>query len=75
MSSVKYRWSSQYYVPVDGLPYIGQMPLAAAGIYCATGYNGNGMMLGSIAGKILSELILKNRVNMRKYLVRRVLNL
>lgn len=57
VSSVKYRWSSQYYVPVDGLPYIGQMPMAADGIYCATGYNGNGMMLGSIAGQILSDLI------------------
>ncbi len=56
ISSVKYRWSSQYYVPVDGLPYIGQMPSAAEGIYCATGYNGNGMMLGSVSGKILSDL-------------------
>jgi glycine/D-amino acid oxidase-like deaminating enzyme/nitrite reductase/ring-hydroxylating ferredoxin subunit len=59
ISSVKYRWSSQYYVPVDGLPYIGQMPLAAKGIYCATGYNGNGMMLGSMAGKLLSDLVRK----------------
>lgn len=58
VSSVKYRWSSQYYVPVDGFPYIGQMPEASNGTYCATGYNGNGMMLGSIAGKILSDLIL-----------------
>lgn len=57
ISSIEYRWSSQYYVPVDGLPYIGQMPLAADGIYCATGYNGNGMMLGSVAGKILSDLV------------------
>jgi glycine/D-amino acid oxidase-like deaminating enzyme/nitrite reductase/ring-hydroxylating ferredoxin subunit len=59
VSSVKYRWSSQYYVPVDGLPYIGRMPLVADGIYCATGYNGNGMMLGSVAGKILSDLVRK----------------
>jgi glycine/D-amino acid oxidase-like deaminating enzyme/nitrite reductase/ring-hydroxylating ferredoxin subunit len=59
VSSVRYKWSSQYYIPVDGLPYIGEMPLAADGIYCATGYNGNGMMLGSIAGKILSDLIRK----------------
>jgi glycine/D-amino acid oxidase-like deaminating enzyme/nitrite reductase/ring-hydroxylating ferredoxin subunit len=57
ISSIKHRWSSQYYVPVDGLPYIGQMPLAADGTYCATGYNGNGMMLGSIAGKILADLV------------------
>ncbi|HEY4196778.1 MAG TPA: FAD-dependent oxidoreductase [Mucilaginibacter sp.] len=57
VSSVKYRWSSQYYVPIDGLPYIGQMPLAADGIYCATGYIGNGMMLGSVAGQILADII------------------
>ncbi|MFD0749131.1 FAD-dependent oxidoreductase [Mucilaginibacter calamicampi] len=57
VSSVKYKWSSQYYIPVDGLPYIGKQPLAADGIYCATGYNGNGMMLGSVAAKILSDLV------------------
>ncbi|MDB4918062.1 FAD-dependent oxidoreductase [Mucilaginibacter sp.] len=57
VSSVKYKWSSQYYIPVDGFPYIGQMPGTAHGIYCATGYNGNGMMLGTIAGKIISDLI------------------
>jgi len=57
VSSVKYRWSSQYYIPADGLPYIGQMPLTADGVYCATGYNGNGMMLGSIAGKILCDMV------------------
>lgn len=57
VSSVKYRWSSQYYVPADGLPYIGKMPMAADGIYCATGYNGNGMMLGSVAGQILADLV------------------
>ncbi|TSD66440.1 FAD-dependent oxidoreductase [Inquilinus sp. KBS0705] len=59
VSSVVYKWSSQYYVPVDGLPYIGVMPLAGDGVYCATGYNGNGMMLGTIAGKILSDLVRK----------------
>jgi len=58
VSSVKYQWSSQYYIPVDGLPYIGQMPLTAKGIYCATGFNGNGMMLGTVSAKILADLIL-----------------
>ena len=57
VSSIKYKWSSQYYVPADGFPYIGQMPEAPAGVYCATGYNGNGMMLGTIAGKILADLV------------------
>jgi len=58
ISSVKYRWSSQYYIPVDGLPYVGQVPFYADGIYCATGYNGNGMMLGSVSAEILAETIL-----------------
>jgi len=60
VAAVKYRWSSQYYVPVDGLPYIGRMP-GNDTVYCATGYNGNGMMLGSIAGKILSDIVLGNK--------------
>lgn len=58
IASVEYKWSSQYYVPVDGLPYVGQIPFYAPGIYCATGYNGNGMMLGSISAEILAHLIL-----------------
>lgn len=58
IEEIRYRWSSQYYIPVDGLPYIGQMPMRADGIFCATGFNGNGMMLGSISGAILADTIL-----------------
>lgn len=63
VSSVKYKWSSQYYVPADGLPYVGQLPFAADGVYCATGFNGNGMMLGSVSARIMADLVLdrKNR--------------
>ncbi len=58
IDKVVYKWSSQYYIPVDGLPYIGQMPEMWDGVYCATGYNGNGMMLGSAAAETISDLIL-----------------
>ncbi|PJJ80029.1 FAD-dependent oxidoreductase [Mucilaginibacter auburnensis] len=58
VAEIKYRWSSQYYIPADGLPYVGQIPFMADGIYTATGFNGNGMMLGSISGKILAEMAL-----------------
>jgi len=58
VSSIKYQWSSQYYIPADGLPYVGQLPFAGENIYCATGFNGNGMMLGSISAKILTDLVL-----------------
>ncbi|PQA55093.1 FAD-dependent oxidoreductase [Siphonobacter curvatus] len=58
VDSVAYRWSAQYYMPVDGLPYIGKLPGFSEGIFTGTGYNGNGMILGTLAGKILSDLVL-----------------
>jgi len=61
VDQVVYRWSSQYYVPADGLPYIGKLPGAADGIFAATGFNGNGMNLGTISAIALSELILTGR--------------
>jgi glycine/D-amino acid oxidase-like deaminating enzyme/nitrite reductase/ring-hydroxylating ferredoxin subunit len=57
VANVTFKWSSQYYIPADGLPYIGQMP-GNDNLYIATGYNGNGMMFGTIAGKIISDNIL-----------------
>lgn len=65
VSEVAFRWSSQYYVPVDGFPYIGLMP-GESEIYCATGYNGNGMMLGSVAAKIIADAILGKQNKYRK---------
>ncbi|RZK48788.1 MAG: FAD-dependent oxidoreductase [Pedobacter sp.] len=58
VKEVSYAWSSQYYVPIDGLPYIGKMPLANEHVWLATGYNGNGMIWGTQAGSILTDLIL-----------------
>ncbi len=57
VAEIAFRWSSQYYVPVDGLPYIGLMP-GESNIFCATGYNGNGMMLGTIAAKVVADSII-----------------
>lgn len=54
---VAYKWSSQYYEPADGLPYIGSLPGSPSNVYCATGYNGNGMIFGTLAAKTLSALI------------------
>lgn len=58
VESVDYKWSSQYYVPADGLPYIGRMAASGDNTYIATGFNGNGMMFGSISAKIISDQIL-----------------
>jgi len=62
VDSISYKWSSQYYVPVDGLPYIGKLPGAEENIYVATGFNGNGMIFGTLSAEILTDLIL-NRQN------------
>lgn len=58
VETVAYKWSSQYYVPADGLPYIGLLPGGDARCYVATGFNGNGMILGTLSAQILSDLIL-----------------
>jgi glycine/D-amino acid oxidase-like deaminating enzyme/nitrite reductase/ring-hydroxylating ferredoxin subunit len=57
VESIPYRWSSQYYVPVDGLPYIGQLKNERT-TYVATGFNGNGMVFGTLSAKIISDQIL-----------------
>jgi glycine/D-amino acid oxidase-like deaminating enzyme/nitrite reductase/ring-hydroxylating ferredoxin subunit len=55
--SVDYKWSSQYYEPADGLPYMGKLP-GADKTFVATGYSGAGMTLGTLAAKVISDLIL-----------------
>jgi glycine/D-amino acid oxidase-like deaminating enzyme/nitrite reductase/ring-hydroxylating ferredoxin subunit len=57
VKEIGYKWSSQYYVPADGLPYIGQMP-GEENIYVATGFNGNGMIFGTLSGILISDEIL-----------------
>jgi glycine/D-amino acid oxidase-like deaminating enzyme/nitrite reductase/ring-hydroxylating ferredoxin subunit len=56
---IKYRWSSQYYEPADGLPYIGNLPGQADNVYVCTGYGGNGMTYSSVAALLLTRTILK----------------
>jgi glycine/D-amino acid oxidase-like deaminating enzyme/nitrite reductase/ring-hydroxylating ferredoxin subunit len=56
IGSIDYKWSSQYYISTDGLPYIGKLP-GHDTIYAGTGYIGNGMILGTLSGKIICELI------------------
>lgn len=58
IKSIRYKWSAQYYTPVDGLPYIGLIPTGDEKIYLATGFNGNGMQFGTLSATIISDLIL-----------------
>jgi glycine/D-amino acid oxidase-like deaminating enzyme/nitrite reductase/ring-hydroxylating ferredoxin subunit len=58
VKSVPFKWSAQYYIPADGLPYIGQMPAGDEKIYIATGFNGNGMQFGTLSAIIIADTIL-----------------
>lgn len=57
METVAYRWSGQVMETVDGLAFIGRNPLDADNVYIATGDSGMGMTHGTIAGMLLTDLI------------------
>lgn len=54
---IAYQWSSQYFEPADGLPYIGHLPGNPENVYVATGFGGNGMIYGTASAMILTALI------------------
>lgn len=60
ITEVKFRWSGQVMEPVDGLAFIGRNPLDEKNVYIATGDSGNGMTHGTIAGMLITDLILGN---------------
>jgi len=55
---IDHKWSGQIVEPVDGLAYIGRDPSAGDNVYVATGDSGNGLTHGTIAGMLISDLIL-----------------
>jgi len=57
VAKVSHRWSSQYFEPADGLPYIGKLPGARDNVYVATGYGGNGITYSHVAALELRDII------------------
>jgi Rieske Fe-S protein len=55
--ATEYRWSGQVMEPIDGLGFIGRNPLDKPNVYIATGDSGNGITHGTIAGILLTDLI------------------
>jgi glycine/D-amino acid oxidase-like deaminating enzyme/nitrite reductase/ring-hydroxylating ferredoxin subunit len=60
IKEIKYRWSSQYFEPADGLAYIGNLPAASENIFVATGFGGNGITYSHIAAKLLAAKIVQD---------------
>ena len=58
VEAIEYRWSGQVLEPMDGLAFIGRNPNDEPNVYIATGDSGQGMTHGTIAGILLTDLIL-----------------
>lgn len=54
---IEARWSGQVVEPADGLPFIGKNA-DDEHVYTATGFSGNGMTFGTLAGLILADDLL-----------------
>ena len=54
-----YRWSGQVMEPVDYLAFIGRNPGDSENVYIATGDSGHGMTHATIAGMLITDLIMK----------------
>jgi glycine/D-amino acid oxidase-like deaminating enzyme/nitrite reductase/ring-hydroxylating ferredoxin subunit len=57
-TEIEFRWSGQVMEPVDGLAFIGRNPLDDDNVFIATGDSGMGMTHGTIAGMLLTDLII-----------------
>jgi glycine/D-amino acid oxidase-like deaminating enzyme/uncharacterized protein YjbJ (UPF0337 family)/nitrite reductase/ring-hydroxylating ferredoxin subunit len=55
---VRFRWSGQVMETIDGLAFIGRNPLDQPNVFIVTGDSGMGMTHGTIAGILLTDLIL-----------------
>ena len=58
IEKVEFRWMGQVYEPVDYLGFIGRNPVGPKNVYVATGDSGQGMTHGTIAGMLISDLVL-----------------
>ncbi len=58
VQAFEFTWSGQVMEPIDSLALIGRNPLDSDNVYIATGDSGNGMTHGTIAGVLITDLIM-----------------
>jgi Rieske Fe-S protein len=58
MEQVEFTWAGQVMETIDGLAFIGRNPLDKDNFFVVTGDSGMGMTHGTIAGILLTDLIL-----------------
>jgi len=59
----KRAWAGLYEMTPDHHPILGEVP-AVPGFFCANGFSGHGVMHSPATGKILSDLILKEKTDL-----------
>lgn len=57
LGPIDHRWAGQVLEPDDGLAYIGRAPLNDDNVFFATGFSGNGITYGTLAGLLVSDLV------------------
>lgn len=58
VNSIDYHWSTEDYITIDKVPYIGKAESKSKGVYVATGFMKWGMTNGTAAAMIITDLIL-----------------
>ncbi len=58
VTSFTHHWSGQINEPADALPFIGPSS-HGKNVWTATGYSGTGITYGTLAGSVLSDLVLE----------------
>jgi glycine/D-amino acid oxidase-like deaminating enzyme/nitrite reductase/ring-hydroxylating ferredoxin subunit len=58
IEAIEFQWSGQVMEPIDALAFIGRNPMDEDNVFIATGDSGNGMTHGTIAGILLTDLIM-----------------
>jgi glycine/D-amino acid oxidase-like deaminating enzyme/nitrite reductase/ring-hydroxylating ferredoxin subunit len=58
IEDIEYKWSGQVMEPADAVAFIGNNPADTPNVYIATGDSGMGMTHGTIAGILITDLIM-----------------
>ena len=61
VEEIEFTWAGQCMETIDGLAFIGRNPLDEDNVYVVTGDSGMGLTHGTIAGMLLTDLILGRR--------------
>jgi glycine/D-amino acid oxidase-like deaminating enzyme/nitrite reductase/ring-hydroxylating ferredoxin subunit len=60
VASVEYRWSTQDYMPADGLPFVGRLWPFSHRILTATGYKKWGLAQAATAAQVIRDAVIEH---------------